>query len=214
MQALTHSSFANERAGDGKDPGGDNERLEFLGDAVIGLAVAEGLMLRFPEANEGLLSRYRSELVSRRTLADLAWEIGMNNWVLLGKGERQTGGAQKRSILSGVFESVIGAFFLDAGLPVVSAYLNEVYKPWFNAFARGESEKPLNDRKTYLQERTQKEFRETPVYEVVDSWGLEHDKCFKVSIRVGGKVVAHGEGKSKKEAEQSAAESALEVLGL
>ena len=215
LQALTHSSFFNERNTKKNEVRADNERLEFLGDAVIGLIVAQSLMNRFPKASEGKLSRWRSSLVSRKTLAEIALSLGMNDWVLLGRGEKHTGGAEKVSILAGLFEAVIGALYLEAGLEKTSQFLKEAYEPWFTALTDlKESEaRKLFDMKTHLQEKTQELYRTVPTYQLVESWGPEHQKTFKVEIQIIGKSVAFGEGRSKKEAEQKAAHLALEILG-
>lgn len=215
LQALTHSSFFNERNLRKNEVRADNERLEFLGDAVIGLAVAQSLMKRFPKASEGKLSRWRSSLVSRKTLAEIALNLGMNDWILLGRGERQTGGAVKVSILAGLFEAVVGALYLDAGLDKATLFLHEAYEPWLIALTElKESEaRKLFDMKTHLQEKTQEMYRTVPSYQLVETWGPEHEKTFKVEIQITGRSVAFGEGKSKKEAEQKAAQAALELLG-
>lgn len=209
LTSLTHASFSNEKLA-----GSNNERLEFLGDAVIGLVVARELMNLFPDATEGNLSRWRSSLVSRKTLSEVALAQGMHQWVLLGKGERTSGGAEKTSILSGVFEAVVGALYLDAGFENARDYLIRVYQPWFEGLIEdGEKLFLRFDQKTYLQEKTQSLFRMTPTYRVVESFGAEHQKTFRVEIEVGGKILAEGSGKSKKEAEQMAASEALLRLG-
>lgn len=215
LQALTHSSFFNEKNGQKTKLHSDNERLEFLGDAVIGLVIAQSLMERFPKASEGKLSRWRSSLVSRKTLAEIALSLGMNDWILLGRGERRTGGAVKVSILAGVFEAVVGALYLDTGLDKVNDFLREAYAPWLTALTelKDSEARKLFDMKTHLQEKTQELYRVVPTYRLVDAWGPEHEKTFKVEIQIIGKSVAHGEGRSKKEAEQKAAQSALEILG-
>ena len=216
LQALTHSSCFNERYTNKKtEVRADNERLEFLGDAVIGLLVAQILMERFPKAAEGKLSRWRSSLVSRKTLAEIALSLGMNDWLLLGRGERQTGGAVKTSILAGVFEAIVGALYLDAGMEKVSQFLRDSYDPWLISLTQlKESEaRKLFDMKTHLQEKTQELYRMVPSYQLLETWGPEHEKTFKVEIKIIGKHVAFGEGKSKKEAEQKAAQIALEILG-
>ena len=216
LQALTHSSFSNENASDEALAPflRDNERLEFLGDAVIGLVVANGLMEKFAGASEGKLSRWRSHLVSRKTLAEIAADCGMGNWVLLGRGEQRTGGAEKRSILAGVFEAIVGAIYLDAGIDKAAAFLLDIYRSWFEGLEEGKDQRSLMmDMKTHLQERTQLLYRSTPVYRLVDAWGLEHEKHFRVEIEIQGKVVSQGDGRSKKEAEQHAAHQALEILG-
>jgi ribonuclease-3 len=210
FEALTHSSFGNERGTDS-----DNERLEFLGDAVIGLVIGEQLLKKYPQAAEGLLSRWRSQLVSRKSLADLAINLGMNDWVLLGRGERRTGGSEKRSILAGVFEAVVGALYLDGGLEKTRDFLFKAFEPLVNSLSMDDViyRKEL-DQKTFLQEITQSKHRSTPTYRVVSVWGLEHEKNFRVEIEIEGTVVAQGEGRSKKEAEQRAAKKALETYGV
>jgi ribonuclease III len=215
LQALTHSSFFNERQTKKEEFRADNERLEFLGDAVIGLVIAQSLMEQFPKASEGKLSRWRSSLVSRKTLAEIALSLGMNDWLLLGRGERQTGGAVKVSILAGVFEAVVGAFYLDAGLEKIGHFLKQAYQPWLIALTelKDSEARKLFDMKTHLQEKTQEIYRSVPAYQLVESWGPEHEKTFKVEIQIVGKHVAFGEGRSKKEAEQKAAQLALEILG-
>ena len=215
IQALTHSSFFNEKNLKNNQVKEDNERLEFLGDAVIGLVIAQSLMKRFPEATEGKLSRWRSSLVSRKTLAEIALALEMNEWVLLGRGERQTGGAVKVSILAGVFEAVVGALYLDAGLEKTSGFLHRVYEPWLTALTelKESDARKLFDMKTHLQEKTQELYRSVPRYQLIDTWGPEHEKTFKVEIQITGRTVAFGEGRSKKEAEQKAAHAALDLLG-
>jgi ribonuclease III len=218
LQSITHSSFSNEKAAG--LPGGnacpsDNERLEFLGDAVIGLVVAQILMHRFPEACEGKLSRWRSSLVSRKTLAEIACELKLGDNLLLGRGERSTGGAEKRSILAAGLEALVGALYLDGGLEKASAFLERIYTPWFSHLGDGEeSVFKMLDKKTHLQERTQSLYKTTPLYRLVDVWGPEHEKHFRVEIVIGDNIIATGDGRSKKEAEQNAARTALESLGI
>lgn len=210
LEALTHSSFRNEQ-GSIKD----NERLEFLGDAVIGLIIGERLWTMFPESSEGQLSRWRSQLVSRKSLADLSKTAGMGDWILLGKGEVRSGGADKKSILAGVFESVMGALYLDGGLEKVRNFLLKVYSPSFECLSEDDvTYRKELDQKTFLQEVTQSRHGTTPLYRIVDVWGLEHEKHFRVEIEIAGQVIAQGEGRSKKEAEQRAAQTALETYGL
>lgn len=213
-EALTHSSYSNETATpEYKLP--DNERFEYLGDAVIGLAVAESLMNLFPNATEGKLSRLRSHLVSRKTLAEIALEFSMNEWVLLGRGEARTGGATKKSILAGLFESVVGALYLDAGLEKSKAFLARAYATQYKLLNSDKADaRHVHDIKTFLQEKTQSMYKTTPVYKLVETWGLEHEKFFKVEVQISGKAVALGEGRSKKDAEQEAARIAMETLEL
>lgn len=213
-RALTHSSYANEKYDASLSKDANNERLEFLGDAVLGLCVAQELMILFPEANEGTLSRWRSSLVSRKSLAELATEMELNQFLLLGKGEHNTGGGEKRSILAGVFEAVIGALFVDGGIEAASLFIKRAYQSRFQSLLRGDVKLilKLTDKKTVLQEKTQERFKAIPTYRVTESWGLEHEKYFRVEISIGKQVVASGEGRSKKEAEQRAASVALERL--
>lgn len=217
--ALTHSSYSNEQAVTGPraaapDAPADNERLEFLGDAVIGLVVAQLLMDRFPQACEGKLSRWRSNLVSRKTLAEIAADLDIGGCLLLGRGEKRTGGAEKRSILAAGLEAIVGALYLDGGMPPVWAFLSKIYATWLESLGDGDDTMlRMLDKKTHLQEKTQSLYKTTPVYRLVEVWGLEHEKNFKVEILIADKVIATGSGRSKKEAEQAAAHQALETLG-
>lgn len=191
----------------------DNERLEFLGDAVIGLAVARQLMELFPEASEGKLSRWRSSLVSRKTLAEIAIELRLGDYLMLGRGERRTGGAEKRSILAAALEALVGAVYLDGGIDAAAGFLNRIYRNWFDSLLSGDDHSlRMLDRKTSLQEKTQQLYRTTPEYRLVGSWGAEHEKHFRVEILIAGQVVATGDGRSKKEAEQQAASAALSAM--
>jgi ribonuclease-3 len=217
MEALTHASYFNEVTGApvkyGENLYCDNERLEFLGDAVIGLVVARTLMERFRDASEGLLSRWRSELVSRKTLAEIAVSMSLGTYILLGKGENSTGGTEKRSILAAVFESLVGAIYLDGGLDVVTTLLMRFYEPLFAIVALPGTRANGLDSKTLLQEKTQALFRCIPSYQIVKSWGPEHNKSFHVQVVINEKSVCEGMGRSKKEAEQAAARVALEIIG-
>lgn len=171
-------------------------------------------MSLFPNASEGKLSRWRSSLVSRKTLAEIAVKLGLGDLVLLGRGEKRTGGAEKRSILAAVLEAVVGALYLDGGLEVVSRFLVKTYEPFFCLIGDTETDVlKLLDKKTHLQERTQSLYKAAPQYRMVESWGPEHAKSFRVEILIAGEVVAQGDGRSKKDAEQQAASLALEILG-
>ncbi len=208
LEALTHSSYANEKGG--TDNGNlNNERLEFLGDAVLGLGVALKLMQLFPRAQEGALSRWRSGLVSRKALAEVAIEKGFGDWVLLGRGEKNTGGSEKRSILAGVFEAVIGALYLDGGFKAAQDFLDSAFESHWKELTEGNLTR-MRDSKTELQEKVQEKYHQIPIYQIVESWGAEHAKTFRVEITLGARVLGTGEGKSKKAAEQDAARNALE----
>lgn len=211
FESLTHSSYSNETFGSDYAQS-NNERMEFLGDAVIGLVIASLLMQEFPDACEGRLSRWRSTLVSRKTLAEIAAKLGLGELLLLGRGEQRTGGAEKCSILAAVFEAVVGAVYLDSGLLTAEKFLTGIYRPWIQSLTK-EGELILSpDHKTFLQEKAQCKYKTTPVYRLAEAWGPEHQKSFRVEILLDGRVVASGLGKSKKEAEQKAASAALEVL--
>lgn len=217
LQSLTHSSYSNERyaLNPGSKPCPNNERLEFLGDAVIGLLIGERLMELFPDASEGKLSRWRSNLVSRKTLAEIAGGLKLGEIVFLGRGERQTGGMEKRSILAAVFESLVGALYLDGGIECCRQFMNSVYSSFFLQLEKGDDALiKLTDKKTHLQEKTQSLYKVAPLYRLVEAWGPEHEKVFRVEIVIEGRVIARGDGRSKKEAEQEAASIALEILGI
>lgn len=213
LLSLTHSSYSNEQASLGVECR-DNERLEYLGDAVLGLVVAEALMDIFPHACEGKLSQWRSHLVSRQTLSELAGSLKLGEYLRLGKGERRSGGGRKTSILAAAFEAVVGALYLDGGVEAAAQFIQSSYSNLLSCLKEGNGYvSSMTDCKTYLQECTQEKFRTTPVYRLVDTWGLEHQKMFRVELRVGDEVVSVGEGKSKKSAEQEAAGRALKDLG-
>lgn len=203
VQALTHRSYVNEV----DDPAvRDNERFEFLGDAVIDLVVSSELMRRFDTAREGRLSKIRASVVSEGALARLARQIGLGPALRLGRGEEMSGGRDKSSILSDAFEALMAAVYLDAGLErVAEVLLPRLRFPDGEALRRG-------DPKTELQQRVQAERHKTPTYHLVDERGPDHDKVFEVELRVEGEVLAAGEGRTKKEAEQRAAAAALERL--
>ncbi len=204
-QALTHRSLRVAA------PAGDNERLEFLGDAVLDLVMSEVLYRDYPDSREGDLSRKRAYLVSTTTLAETALRLGLESRIRLGKGEEATGGRGKASILANVIEALIGAVFLDAGFEAASAVVRRLIA---DPYARLQGGEALADHKTHLQERCQEEMRETPVYRGVGESGPDHEKVFEVEVEAGGEVLGRGRGRSKKEAEQMAAWDALESARL
>jgi ribonuclease III len=201
-EALTHRSYCNENP---KLAPRDNERLEFLGDAVLGMAVAALLHEHFPLATEGELTRRRADLVCERGLAELADELEVGAAMRLGKGELRSGGREKPRLLSSALEAILGAVSVDAG--VASAYdlARRLFEPRLHATAPGET-----DFKSRLQERAQAERAETPRYQVDASEGPDHDRVFEVVVSLGGEVLGRGRGGSKLRAEQEAARSALE----
>lgn len=203
--ALRHSSFVNEQAEAGLE---DNERYEFLGDAVLNLIVSHMLMARFPELSEGDLSRTRSHLVNEIQLAELARQIQLGECIELGKGEIQTRGRTKKSILADAFEALTAAVYLDAGFKRTFHLLAELFAPLLDQVEMPEQ---FRDYKSRLQELVQTRLKETPTYTIIDETGPDHDKTFKVELCIG-EMKSQGVGKSKKSAEQAAAKKALELL--
>jgi ribonuclease-3 len=207
--ALTHKSFANEAMSGGSTPTDDNERLEFLGDAVLDLALSDVLMKKFPTDPEGALSKKRASLVNEESLANVARNLGLEQFVKLGKGEIKTGGLQKPRILASSLEALIGAIFQDSGFILVSDVVEKLFADQLRLL--GETEFSA-DFKTRLQERAQNIKRLTPTYRVESQSGPDHDKTFVVVVELGDEALASGTGKSKKAAEQNAAQKALEML--
>jgi ribonuclease III len=182
------------------------ERLEFLGDAVLDLAIADLLMRRFPEAKEGALSKERASIVNGRTLAVKALEIGLGREMRLGKGEEKSGGRDKTSILAAAFEAVIGAIYIDGGLGPAQQVVERLFADDIGGPAAE------RDYKTELQEVAYRRFRSQPVYELVSARGPDHAKRFTTRIRIGGRELGVGEGASKKQSEQAAARAALSEI--
>ena len=195
--ALTHSSALARH-------GGDNEKLEFLGDAVLDLAISHLLMDRWPAANEGLLSRRRAALVNARVLATKAAGLSLGAALRLGKGEQRSGGREKTSILASAFEALLGAVYRDGGF----RRSVDVVRGQFAAEIEIAPDNST-DYKTRLQELTQKHFREMPRYVVIRSSGPDHDKAFEIELEIADRFRGSGVGKSKKAAEQDAARRAL-----
>lgn len=203
-QALTHRSFVNE-VGDPRVV--DNERFEFLGDAVIDLVVSVALMKRFPTAREGGLSKMRASIVSEHALARIARTIQLGEALRLGRGETMSGGRDKASILSDAFEAVMAAIYMDAGYDAAErVLLDRLELPKDGTLEQ-------RDAKTELQHRIQAERHVTPTYRLVDQSGPEHERHFVVELLVDGEVLGRGEGRTKKRAEQQAATRVLASLG-
>jgi ribonuclease III len=179
------------------------ERLEFLGDAVLDLAIADLLMRRFPDAKEGTLSKERASIVNGRTLAVKATEVGLGQRLKLGKGEEKSAGRAKTSILAASFEAVIGAIYSDGGLRAAQAVVERLFADEIGGPAAE------RDYKTELQEIAYRQFRTQPVYELVSAHGPDHAKRFTTRIRIGGRELGVGEGGSKKQSEQAAARIAI-----
>ena len=202
--ALTHSSYANENR-ERHLP--DNERLEFLGDSILGCVVAEYLYRNFPDKPEGELTRIRADLVCERNLAEAAATIELGSYLLLGHGEEQGGGRKRDSIVSDAMESVIAASFMDGGFAAAKEIIDRLI---LSDIPKG---RPRNfDYKTAFQELVQRKKDQQIHYELTGESGPDHDKHFEVEVLLNGKAVGHGVGSSKKRAEQAAAEAAIEAL--
>jgi ribonuclease-3 len=197
--ALTHRSYAFEN-----DLRANNERLEFLGDAVLGIVVTDMAFLEFPELPEGELAKLRAAIVNMGALADVARDFGLGRFVLLGKGEEMSGGRDKSSILADALEALLGAVYLDRGLGAASKLIRRLFRPRMIAYVRGEGER---DYKTILQEISSAELHVAPEYRIRER-GPDHEKEFTATVVLAGKEWGVGMGRSKKEAEQQAAHAA------
>jgi ribonuclease-3 len=202
--ALIHRSFVNENPAIFSK---DNERLEFLGDAVIGLCLSDLLIRKFPDYAEGQLSKLRAYVVNEQSLAGLARKLNIGDYLLLGRGEESSGGRAKASILSNAFEAVAAAIYIDCGFEKTYKFLENIFGP---VVEEGIKSVIYRDYKTALQEICQNRFKETPKYTLINEVGPDHDKVFEISLTVAGIITTTGIGKSKKEAEQRAARRALE----
>lgn len=204
--AFTHSSFANETK---KGNHRNNERLEFLGDAVLEMVVSDYIYRRYPQMPEGELTKLRAGVVCEGALAKNARKLDFGNYILLGHGEEVTGGKDRDSILADSFEAVIGAIFLDGGIKAVTDYIMSFMKSEVDEM---EKEFKTLDCKTCLQEVIQKTSKSPIIYNIIDEQGPDHDKIFVAEVQHNGKILGRGKGKSKKEAEQNAANDALDKL--
>jgi len=205
-QAFVHLSYLNENPSFAQP---SNERLEFLGDAVLNLIVTEKLYEEFPKLSEGELTEIRASLVCRDALAELASSLKLGNWLLLGRGEEATGGRAKVSNLANAMEALIGALYLDQGLTQTRRFILRQFKPELKKIKAGKT--PPNY-KALVQELIQGQKRPTPVYRLVEATGPDHSKQFTAQILVEGEVLGRGTGKSKKAAESQAARAAWEKL--
>ncbi len=202
-EALRHSSYANEN----RDLNlRDNERLEFLGDAVLDLAISHILMEKFTDLKEGDLSKYRATIVNERGLCMVAKGLDLGEHIFLGKGEEITNGREKSSILANTMEAVLGALYLDAGFEKVRDIIGFLFMPLIRNIS---SKKRHYDYKSMLQEHTQNHLKLLPEYMLIDEDGQPHNKIFRVAVKIGEAIMAEGIGRSKKEAEQKAAREAF-----
>ncbi len=205
-RALTHRSYANENRMPATE---HNERYEFLGDAVLELGISRLLMEHFPTHTEGELSKLRASVVNETQLAALARTLMLGDYLYLGKGEDQTGGRDKASLLADAFEAVLGAMYLDRGWDKAFSMVKKYYEPVLKDVSAGDY---IKDFKTQLQEEAQSRFRAIPKYRLVRETGPDHQKIFEVSLFIEEKLYGVGTGLSKKAAEQEAAKEALEKL--
>ncbi len=203
--ALTHSSYANEY----RTPGGSNERLEFLGDSILGFVVADYLYRNYPKLPEGELTKKRAALVCEKACCGFSSQIGLGESLLLSHGEQNSGGSTRSSILADAFESVTAAIYLDGGMREARKFILRFVLP----LLKETKPKTFKDYKTFLQEVVQKNPEESLEYVLTGESGPDHDKHFTVEVLLDGNVVGKGGGRSKKEAEQQAAREALSLMG-
>lgn len=206
-QAFTHRSYLNEHRGESV---GHNERLEFLGDAVLELVSTHFLYTTFPQHAEGDLTAYRAALVNATTCAEVATELGMNEYLLLSRGEAKDTGRARGVLLANAFEALIGAIYMDQGYDAARDFIHAHLLPKIDDIIK---KRLWQDAKSTLQEKSQEAHGVTPVYSVLEETGPDHDKQFIVGVYIGEKLLAKGSGKSKQEAEQSAARAAIEAKG-
>ncbi|MDP3989187.1 MAG: ribonuclease III [bacterium] len=206
-QAFLHRSYLNENR---EIEMGHNERLEFLGDAVLELVTTEFLFHKYPSKPEGELTAYRAALVNTQSISMAAERLNVNKYLLLSRGEAKDIGRARQYILANTFEAIIGAIYLDQGYDVATRFISENLLPTIDDIVR---KRLWQDAKSYFQEKAQEAYGHTPTYDVVRESGPDHDKTFEVVVRVGPESKATGSGHSKQEAEQSAARAALEAAG-
>ena len=207
QQAFTHRSYINENPRSGLS---HNERLEFLGDAVLELVVTDYLFNNYPQHTEGDLTAYRSALVNAVVASEVAQDLNMNDYLLLSKGESKDTGRARQTILANAYESFIGALYLDQGYEVCNTFIKKTLIPKLGDIIH---KKLWRDAKSHIQEEAQERLGVTPNYEVIGQLGPDHDKFFTVGVFFGDKKIAEGKGRSKQEAQQSAAQAALEQKG-
>ena len=204
--ALVHSSYANEVRGNTHS----NERLEFLGDSVLSIIVADHIYHKFPNLPEGELTRMRASLVCEKTLCAFSRELGIGEYLSLGRGEDKNGGRERDSIRADAFEAVLAAIYLDGGM---TAAKNHIMNTVLRDLEHHSDEDSFKDFKTTLQEIIQRNPEESVSYTLLDETGPDHDKQFKVAVKLNSNIIGTGVGKSKKQAEQMAAHQALKLMG-
>ncbi len=206
-RALTHRSYFNEHP----EETDDNERLEFLGDAILNFLIGELIYGRYPKMNEGKMTSLRSELVREKQLVKFATELGIGDKLRLGKGTIQDGGRQNPSLLSDAFEAIIGAYYLDSGIDKVREFVRPLFIPVADSIVFAQS--AINS-KSLLQEWGLEKYRENPQYSIIEESGPDHAKVYTVQVRIKGKLYGTGLGRSKQAAEKNAAQEALKKVGL
>ena len=204
-RALTHRSYLNEN----RDVDKNNERLEFLGDAVLELIVSDYLYKKYPNRPEGDLTSFRSAIVRTESLADASRELNYGKYLLLAKGEEDSGGRDKDYILANTFEAVLGAIYIDQGYMVCKNLVEKVLITKIDNIVKNRLD---IDSKTKIQELVQEKYKQTPVYEVVGEHGPDHDKEFIVVVKVGNKIIGKGKGSSKQRAEEAAAQKGVKFI--
>lgn len=202
--ALSHRSYVNEH-----NLSDNNEKLEFLGDSILGFIITEYLYLNYPDHNEGDLARIKSVVISENTLSKVASGIGLNDVLLIGKGEESSGGRNKKTIISDAFEAFIGSYYLDSNFSKVKELIIRLFKDEIELVVENKHEK---DYKTLLQEYSQKKFKVCPIYSLRSKNGPEHDTIFVMEVKINGLVYGVGSGKSKKDAEKLAAKNAYQKI--
>ncbi len=204
--ALTHRSYLNENRGENLE---NNERLEFLGDAVLELIISTELFVKYPNKTEGELTSIRSAIVRTESLAEESRRLDIGKHILMSKGEKDSGGADKDFILANTYEALLGAMYLDHGLKECK---NFVKRTALKKLPKVINDELFIDPKTKIQELVQAKYKVTPTYQVVKEHGPEHDKSFTVTLKIGNKVIAEGSGLSKQKAEEDAAQKAIDIL--
>lgn len=206
LTAFVHRSFVNEN----REINDTNERLEFLGDSILGLLIAEYLYLQLPSTPEGELSYLRSRLVDATSCVKYVQKLKLEKHLLLGKGEQMNDGRGRDTILADLFEAIIGAIYLDGGIEATKNFLFHNFSKEIEAIIKT----PLRNWKAILQDYCQKEYHHTPTYKVLDETGPDHSKIFRISVQIDNREIGYGEGSSKKEAQQAAAQKALNDLNI
>lgn len=206
LAALTRRSYWHENR---EECEAHNERMEFLGDAVLGLVIADVLYREFPDDEEGELQKKRASLVNRAALARLMRQLDIASYLRMGKGDDRSGGRENDSILSDTLEALIAATYLDGGYSEAKKMIEKHFYPMIQKCSTRDG---FDDFKSALQERLQSETGHTPIYKMMDEWGQEHEKTFKIAVYICGQLIGEGEGPNKREAAQKAAKSALEKI--